>query len=597
LAIRLEPLSVEQSEALLAAFFGSPGQQLHPRLRSFIVERAGGNPFYLEEVVRSLIADGVIVQEDGSWGFATEVPQVEVPVTLQALLLARVDRLEPEARRAIQEAAVIGSVFDLRLLGMVSADPGAADAALEVLVDAELLAEAPQGGQGSTVGPERRYRFTHALVQDAVYQNLLVRRRTELHTRAGQALEALCGPEPQRLEDMEALGHHWGLSSDKPRGARYLVAAGDWARAIYANADAARQYQRALETLNECEDCEAERCAVRERLADLLGPTGWREQALEHYEAALSSYARVADGPAEARVRRKMGGLHWNAGERERALACFEAGLELLGGAPDHIELAHLYQEMGRLAFRSGDSHRAVEWAERALAQAERLAGKDGEAAKEAPAAMAQAYNTLGVALARLGRLDEAVAHIERSVSVAEKEGLLQAACRGFANLGVLYSTVNPGRAIETCARGLQTAKKIGDLGFQSRLYANLAVAYCALTGRCDEEGIGAAQSAVDLDRRLGQLDHLAVPLIVLGQIYQCHGQSERALVHYREALVIAEEAAEPQLLFPCYDGLATLCFEMGDEARGEQYLLQAQEVCERAGVEPDALVVLPFLD
>ena len=268
----------------------------------------------------------------------------------------------------------------------------------------------------------------------------------------------------------------------------------------------------------------------------------------------------------------------------------------MLEGEPEHIELAHLYQEMGRLAFRSGDNRRAVEWAQRALARAERLAA-GGDMRREASAAICQAYNTLGVALARLGRLGEAVTHIERSVAVAEGESLFQAACRGFANLGVLYSTLDPRRAIETCARGLETAKRIGDLGFQSRLYANLAVAYCALTDRCDEEGIGAAQAAIELDRRLGQLDHLAVPLIVLGQIYQCHGQPEQALAHYREALSLAEEVGEPQLLFPCYDGLATLYLEMGDDTQGEQYLIKAQQVCERAGVEPDALVVLPFLD
>jgi adenylate cyclase len=257
---------------------------------------------------------------------------------------------------------------------------------------------------------------------------------------------------------------------------------------------------------------------------------------------------------------------------------------------------------MGRLAFRSGDNAAAIEWAERALAHAERLVGspespRDPDTRRAAAAAMSHAYNTLGVALARTGRLEEAVARIEKSVHVAEAEGLLNDACRGYTNLGVLYSTLDPDRAIKTCRSGLETAKKIGDLGFQSRLYANLAVAYCALTNRCEEEGIGAARTAIDLDRRLGQLDHLAIPLIVLGQIYQCHGgNTELALQCYREALGLAEATGEPQLLFPCYDGLATLCLEMGDDARAEEYLVKAQQVCEQAGLDPDSLVVLPFL-
>jgi len=130
----------------------------------------------------------------------------------------------------------------------------------------------------------------------------------------------------------------------------------------------------------------------------------------------------------------------------------------------------------------------------------------------------------------------------------------------------------------------------------QSRLYANLAVAYCALTDRCEAEGIEAAQTAIELDRQLGQLDHLAVPLIVLGQIYQCHGSPRRALDCYREALDLVEATREPQLLFPCYDGLATLHLDLGDQSEAERYLTLAQEVCERAGVDPDSLVLLPFL-
>ncbi|MBV9246169.1 MAG: tetratricopeptide repeat protein, partial [Methylobacteriaceae bacterium] len=80
----------------------------------------------------------------------------------------------------------------------------------------------------------------------------------------------------------------------------------------------------------------------------------------------------------------------------------------------------------------------------------------------------------------------------------------------------------------------------MGDLGFQSQLYANLAVSYCALTDRCEAEGVEAARKAIDLGRRLGLLDHLAVPLIVLGQIHQCRGEHAPARASYEEALALA---------------------------------------------------------
>jgi adenylate cyclase len=277
-------------------------------------------------------------------------------------------------------------------------------------------------------------------------------------------------------------------------------------------------------------------------------------------------------------------------------LRCFHSGIELLEGRPESIERAHLYQQLGRAAFRSGDHAAAIEFAERALAHAEPLIDRGASDAREVAAAVSHAHNTLGIALARSGRVDDAIAHIERSVQVAEMHDLLRAAGRGYTNLGVLYAALDAQEGVKACSRGLDIAKRIGDFGLQSRLYANLAVAYCALTDRCEEQGIEAAQASIRLDRELEQRDHLAVPLIVLGQIHQCSGELQRARECYEEALALAEQAAEPQLLFPCYDGLATLHLDLGDEAAAEDFLERAAAVCENCGLEPDHLTVLPFL-
>lgn len=589
--IRLIPLSGDETRALVRGLFGQVTGSAFGQLQDFVVARASGNPLFVEEIVRGLLGRNVLVREGDHWVCTAACDTVDVPATVQGLLLSRIDRLPIEARRVLQEAAVLGVVFEEQLLRAIAAERGTVEAALERMIEADLIRNTERGREGNS------YRFTHALLHEVVYQNLLLSRRMEVHERAGRALELAVGPQPQRLRDLEALGHHWSLSSDKRRGADYLLSAGDWARAVYANEDAIRHYERALRTLAGCLDCSRQAATVQERLGDLLALTGRREEALAHYEAARQEHEIQLEAAGAARLHRKIGGLHWETGDRERARACFARGLERLGEDGDPLERAQLFQEVGRLAFRTGDNGGAIAWAKQALAEAEK--GQDAvassERAREAIVTRAQAYNTLGVALARTGQLEEAVEQIERSVALADTHDL-PATCRAYANLGVLYSSRDPQRSIETCLKGLATAKKVGDLGFQSRLYANLAVAYCSLTDRCEAEGIEAAQKAIELDRRLGLLDHLAVPLIVLGQIYQCHGEHTRALGCYEEALGHAEKVGEPQLLFPCYDGLATIYLDFGDQVRAEVYLARSQEVCERAGVDPDGLTILPFL-
>jgi adenylate cyclase len=603
----LEPLAPGQLEDMLASCFDGDTGWLPASLRHRLIERADGNPFFLEETLRSLLAAGVLVRQGQGWSCKDPEKAMEVPATLEGLLLSRIDRLAPAQRLCLQQAAVLGATFDTALLREL-AGAGFEQALLDGLCTEGFLASSAANAGNAGAAAPRRYRFCHLMARDVAYQNMLLRRRSELHGRIGQILEARRGEAVDRFEDLEALGHHFSLSEQAVRGAGYLVAAGDWARGIFANDDAVRLYQRALAAFGPAPQYDVPLWLdINERLGDLLGFTGHRDDAFAHYATVLRGAQRVAEPGAEptaqrcqeARIQRKLAGLHWDSGAREQSRDCLNQALRLLEGVVDDIETAHVFQEMGRLAFRTGDNQKAVAWAERALAEAQRATERAlgaPDAQREAGSAAAQSLNTLGAALARLDRPEEALQHIERSIAIAEAQGLLQAACRGYANLGVLYATLNPGRAIETCKTGLDMAKRIGDLGFQSRLYANLAVAYCALTNQCDIEGLRAAESAIDLDRQLGQIDHLAVPLIVLAQIHQCHGDPDAALRYYEEARLLAERIGEPQLLFPVYDGLGTLYLDLGDPAAAEGWLIKADQVCEAAGLDRDTLVVLPFL-
>jgi len=361
----------------------------------------------------------------------------------------------------------------------------------------------------------------------------------------------------------------------------------------YAAEEALAYFKAALERSAETTAGEV-RAAAMEGTGDVHRLRGFYEPASAAYHSALSELR--GDQPYRAaRLHCKIGTVSWDSGDRDDALAHYQSGLALLAGRPPSLELAELYQEMGRLRFRTGDNQDAVEFSERALSiVAELPTSPDGSPEQVAVGALA--HNTMGVALAHQGQLERAVEHVEQSRVTANAAQLGQLAARAQANLCVLYGLVDPARAIGTCLEGLEMAKKVGDVGLQSWLYANLAGAYCTFTAQCRDEGIAAAQSAIDLDRRLGHRDHLAVPLIILGQIHQCHGELGPAQASYEEALSLAEEMAEPQLIYHCHDGLASLYIALGDDDRAAQHMAKAQSVCVECGLQPESLQVLPFL-
>jgi adenylate cyclase len=425
-------------------------------------------------------------------------------------------------------------------------------------------------------------------------------RRQRLHLRVADAMARL---DRDSRVYTSGIAHHLyaaGRLADPTRTARALIAAGDAAHAAYTTVEGVQHYRRALEVLEDTSGQDGTRLAVQETLADLLALLGDRAAAMDHYERVGAAYRAAHSGVDQARIARKTGTLHWQAGNRTEAMAAYRRALDELSGSAAHIEAAHLYHELGLAAFRSGDNHKAVEWAERAVQSAEQaLAAPASDAAqirKSATAAIAQATNTIGVALARSGQLEAARERIERSLAAANDLGLLDVACRAYANLGVLYSSVEPKRAIDVSLTGLEIASRIGAASLQSYIYANLAAAYCALTDRCETEGLQAAEAAATLDRELGQLDHLAVPLVVMAQIHQCRGELQPAQDAYREALALAEKIGEPQLILPCYDGLATIALDRGDRVRAQEYMEKAQQLCQQTGLDPDTILLLPFL-
>ena len=583
-------------EAAVGAMLSALGRRDPPAhlVRTFLDE-TGGNPFFVEELFRHLTEEGRLLDAQGRWRRGLEIDGKDVPAGIRTVIGWRLRRVSAKAYEVLTAAAVIGRHFDLDLLEAVAGvDGDVLAAALDEAEQAHLV----NGPSGRT---ERRWRFAHQLMRQTLTSALSQTRRERLHLRAADAMVRLDSASRAYASDIAHHLYNAGRMANPVRASEALMAAGKAADDVYATDESLRNYTRALEVLEESGGAASDRIQVLERLADVLALTGDRTAAMEHYAAAAAIHEEAPSPVDQGRLLRKTGALHWQGGDRRQANDCYARALKAMDGdTADRIELAHLYQELGLAAFRSGDNQQAIEWAERGLRSAE-AAQADSTAVtpasrRMAAAAIAHATNTIGVALARSGQLDAARERIEESVAVAHQHGLLDVACRGYANLGVLYSTIEPTRAIEVSQTGLQLATKIGAVSLQSYLYANLAAAYCVLTDDCKTDGLFAAQTAADLDRELGQLDHLAVPLIVIAQIHQCQGDLQQAHDAYREALALAEQADEPQLLFPCYDGLATIYLDRGDRVRAEAFMEKGRAVCERAGIDPDTLLVLPFL-
>jgi class 3 adenylate cyclase/tetratricopeptide (TPR) repeat protein len=271
-SILLEPLGNEQTDVLLTNLLGM--KELPASLRDMIIERADGNPFFIEELIRSLIETNQLVRENNHWRAVQEDANVSLPNTLRGVLGARIDRLPELTKQVLQNAAVIGRSFDLRVLKRLTSLNGSFDSQIQYLREASL------------VEPFREeYIFKHVLLQEAAYESILIKNRVELHKRIAETLAEI---HANRIEEFAPLIAYHFYSGHDPRSLKYDLLAGEKAARLYANTEAAVHFSRALEVAKR-DNVDADQIVrLFTQLGTVLELSGHDEQALAKYDDMLS---------------------------------------------------------------------------------------------------------------------------------------------------------------------------------------------------------------------------------------------------------------------------------------------------------------------
>ncbi len=360
--IVLQPLTPQDSNTLVDSLLTI--SDLPSKLRELILKKSEGNPFFVEEVVRSLIDSGAVIRDASGarWQATKDVDKFPIPDNLQALLMARIDRLQEDSRRTLQLAAVIGRSFYYRVLEMISNTTSELDRQIGVLQAADLIREAAHV-------PELEYMFRHALTRDAAYNSILLKRRREFHLRVGITLETLFA---DRLEEQAPLlGYHFYEAGDQ-RAIKYYTMAGDMAYRLYANTEAISHYSRAIDIARLGE-------SSADQLTYLYTRKGRALELIASYEQAIATYKEL-EVLAQDRGDQSMGlsaalalgtaysiiGGHFDPVLAHNALARARDLSEASGDKPTHARI--LWNLMMLNIYNSGDLHQAVAFGEESLA-------------------------------------------------------------------------------------------------------------------------------------------------------------------------------------------------------------------------------------
>jgi DNA-binding SARP family transcriptional activator/class 3 adenylate cyclase len=354
--ITLGELGPPESRRLIDAMLSADA--LPAEARDAILAQSQGNPFFVEEIIRSLIDTGAVFREGGRWKAKPDLRSSRVPATLQAVILGRVDRLDAELRHMLQSASVIGRTFRRRVLELAAEKHQAMDEALTRLEERALIS-----AQACAAGDE--YSFHHALTQQAVYQSIRRGRRGRLHERTAEAMEALYNESLH--EYCAQLAYHHEKAGNTGKAIEYLLIAGERAGDAYMNDEAVDLFGRALELLDSSGDPQDRR---RLRALTLMGKAyeviGKHSQAEARLRQAAELGRRIGVPARELAQILYLLCKSLSSGHDPRAyLPLAREGVTLLADDLQSAEALHMEMVLAYACFDAGDFTRVGEFAAR----------------------------------------------------------------------------------------------------------------------------------------------------------------------------------------------------------------------------------------
>ncbi len=565
--IFLEPLGESETRELISALMRVEG--VSEKVLAAVAARAEGNPLFVEEMVRRLSE-------------AEGASAAELPATVQALLAARLDSLEPFQRRLLAHAAVIGRTFwEGALTPIAEAEGGDLAEALRVLREKDIVVA---GERGALAG-EPELAFKHALIRDAAYEMLPRAVRAQKHFEVARFIELRAG---ERVEEVVALlaehygkaaelGGELGLAADdlapyRAKALTYLEAAGDAATGFYSNAEAFAHYQAALEQA--VEDAEAV-ARLLEKQGDIALRLGRIDAAIDVWERALDYHGGREDLEHVAELHRKIGAGLAHKGERKQAIEHHQRGINLIKDGEPSLALVRLYEEAAWLYMQTGDNMLAIYASEKALRLAERL-GEVGAASR--------AHGIFGRVFGRIGDNVKARENLERAVELARGSDAHETVLALIA-LGhhLESSDADYAAAADSYREALALARQIGDVPAEIELHA--AAGQLALYAADWEEVERSSDASAELSEREGLIGKLCLPYALRGRLHWRSGEWQASESSYRRAHELAEQIGWSEVCFDALYGLSNTLRDQGELQGAETALAQALEVCERAGL------------
>jgi predicted ATPase/class 3 adenylate cyclase/Flp pilus assembly protein TadD len=604
--LELEPLSRRESYQLVGEILKLAGQ-VPPELFELVVEGAEGNPFYVEELVKMLVEDGVVVKGEESWQVIPErLSEIKVPPTLAGVLQARLESLPSEEQQVLQQASVVGRLFwDRAVAHIQAAEGGRPQGVHEALVSLRGK-EMVYRREASAFTDAREYLFKHDILREVTYESVLKRLRRRYH---GLVADWLIAKVSDRAgEYCGLIARHLLQAGRKEQACAYFLQAGEGALASYANAEAESYISQALALVQQDDlvrrynllkvrekvrnrhgDYQAQKedlsllLEIAETLDDkkrqaevalrqmiYLYDTNDFSGTMKMSERALDLAKTAGDLEIEASINLRSGMSLWQQGQNKLAYPKIECALALALDNQFHQLEADSLRQLGNVYANLGDLAQSQSFCEQALAKYREIGDRGGEAT---------VLNNLGVNYSKyLGDFDQSRGYFEQFLKISREIGDRKSEALAVDNLGMMaFWSFDFDRAINLLSEALDIHREVGNTGMVGRGCKELG--YCYLSMGEYDQAKAYYDRALELTHELGYLLEEITTLIQCTEYYFVLGDFERSESYYNKVISNWGDIDDKETEVWKLVALSLLRHYSGDNQAAREHIRQALHI------------------
>ncbi len=545
--INLSNLKPEDSSQLISNLIGT---EISDKLKKYIIAKSGGNPFFIEEIVRNIVESGMLAKEER----ITE-EDIQMPGSVEAAVSSRIDTLNKEAKYLLKIASIIGRSFPKTLLEEVVKEKDIYQH-IDELETSEFIVRINKDNK-------LFYAFRHALFHEVAYNSLLKSERTIYHKVIAETIENKFKGEIDGY--FATLAHHYYNCKNSEKTMEYSLKAGDEAAALYANEEALMHYNRALSVA----DNDTTKATVFEKIANIESLIGRNDEALKYYQDAQNS---TKDKLVKARIGARIAHLLTQTGKIDK-------GLELLKRTRIGIQendtdvLADINYH---LAHDLVEFKAETEQAEKLVNEGIRISKKIKDVKSEACGLRMKSH-----ILWRRGMGDKALKVLKESQKLYESLGDQRILCEIYTLMGAVSRSINNlNMAIDYVKKSLNISQKIGHKLLLGNAYNNLGV-YYGIMGE-NKIAINYYKKNLDIKQKVGDKRGEAIVLFNIGVLKYDIGELDASLDYFTKAIEIFESVNDIRSMVYVYSTIANILADKGEESRAVEYYEKALKLAQK---------------